>query len=61
MINYSIRDNIHICIIHTNRKPINLALLELSENGELELLERKWWNSDKPCAKIQHVNLNFQI
>ena len=33
------------------RAPINIAVLELREVGELHKLERKWWYDKGECAK----------
>ena len=43
------------------RAPINIAVLELREVGELHKLERKWWYDKGECAKNVKVTVTYQL
>ena len=36
-----------------------LAILRLQENGFLENLKRKWWESSTGCAKVKDTSKNI--
>jgi hypothetical protein len=41
------------------RDDINLAVLALSEKGELKKLENKWWYDRGQCGQGMSVNFNW--
>ena len=48
-------------MIYLQREAINIAVLQLKENGSLERLKTRWWKETSECEKNKESDVSSSV